>query len=371
MSSRFSIFIPVYRESEFLEPLLVNLVADLYENKEIIVVVDEPTEKSLSLADKYSNKVRFVWNGERRGKVNVLNEVVEQSTGDILFFLDSDIILDNNTETILETISREIENAEIVEVKKDVIRDSFLARIVSYDYMGFNFTNWFFSRKLNRCVGLNGAAFAIKREAFMTLGGFRKVIMEDLDIGTRSFIKGIRYKFMKNIRIYTKAPSSWNDWYKQRKRWALGSALWFKEYFKDFVRIAKAHPGVLLPALLLIFPCLPFFLVTLIMPDEIFLKTVYFSLLLLSTQTTLLLTPAAFTSTSLAIFRNLTLMVGGIGAYSSFFYMLSRKMGCPFNPLEFLLFYLVYSPLWLLIIVTNLSRVCLKQKTASIDWKYE
>jgi cellulose synthase/poly-beta-1,6-N-acetylglucosamine synthase-like glycosyltransferase len=236
--------------------------------------------------------------------------------------------------------------------------------------MGFNFTNWFFAKKLNRCVGLNGAAFAIRRETFMTLGGFRKVIMEDLDIGTRSFINGVRYKFMKNIRIY-KAPSSWKDWFKQRKRWALGSALWFKEYFRDFVKIAKTHPGVLLPALLFIFPCLPFFLVTLVMPDEFFLKIVYFSLLLLSTQTTLLLTPVAFTSTSLAIFRNLTLMVGGIGAYSSFFYMLSRKMSYPFNPLEFLLFYLVYSPLWLLMIITNLSKVCLKQKTAAIDWKYE
>jgi glycosyltransferase involved in cell wall biosynthesis len=118
MSFRFSIFIPVYKESELLEPLLNNLVADQYENKEIIVVVDEPTEKSFSLASKYSGKVRFVWNGERKGKANVLNEVVEQSTGDILFFLDSDIILDSNTENTLETISREIKDAEIVEVKK-------------------------------------------------------------------------------------------------------------------------------------------------------------------------------------------------------------------------------------------------------------
>ena len=369
MSSRFSIIIPVYKESEFLEPLLVNIIADPYENKEIIVVVDEPTEKSLSLAGKYTNKVRFIWNGERKGKVNVLNEVVEQSTGDILFFLDSDISLDTKIKNMLKTINLEIEDAEIVEVKKDVIRDSFLARIVSYDYMGFNFTNWFFSHKLNRCVGLNGAAFAIKRETFIALGGFRKVIMEDLDIGTRSFIKGIRYRFINNIHIYTKAPSSWNDWFKQRKRWALGSALWFKEYFRDFVRIAKAHPGVLLPALLFVFPYLPFFLVTLVMPDEILVKATYFLLLLLSTQTTLLLTPAAFTSMSLAVFRNLFLMTGSVGACSSLFYLLSRKIGSSFNLLEFVLFYLLYSPLWLLLIITNLSKVCFKQKTANIDWK--
>jgi biofilm PGA synthesis N-glycosyltransferase PgaC len=369
MSSRFSVLIPVYRESEFLEPLLDKLAADPYENKEVIVVVDEPTEKSLGLAGKYLGKVRFIWNGERKGKANVLNDVVEQSTGDILFFLDSDIILDGNAESLFESIRGEIEDAEIVEVKKEVIRDSFLARIVSYDYMGFNFTNWFFSKRLNRCVGLNGAAFAVKRETFMALGGFRKVIMEDLDIGIRSFIKGVRYRFAKNTRIYVKAPSSWTAWFRQRKRWAMGSALWFKEYFRDFVRIAKAHPGVLLPALLFVFPTLPFFLATFLTPDDVYFKTFYVSLLLLSTQASLLLPPTSFTSTSLVIFRNIFLMVGSIGAYSLVFYLLARKMGCSFNLLEFALFYLVYSPLWLLIIIANLGKVCLGQKTSNIDWK--
>ncbi len=369
MLPKISVFIPVYRESEFLDPLLSRLLEDRYERKEVFVVVDEPTEKSVCLADKYSGKVTFVLNGLRKGKVNALNDIVAKSTGDVLFFLDSDTVLDSGLEALFGQISKEIEDAEIVEVKKDIIRDSFLAKIVSYDYLGFNFTNWFFSKKLSRCLGLNGAAFAIKRETFKILGGFRKVIMEDLDIGTRSFLNGVRYKFVKNICVYTKAPSSWSSWVKQRKRWAFGSALWFKEYFRDLVRMAKSHPSVLLPALFFIFPFLPFFLLTLFMPDEIFVKAFYFSLLLLSTQATLLLAPAALTSASLAIFRNLTFIIGGFGAYSAFFYFLSRKMGNPFNPLEFLVFFLIYSPLWFLMIIASLSRVCFKQKTGEIDWK--
>jgi len=369
MPCQFSIIIPVYQESDLLETLLDKLIENKYENKEIVVVVDEPTERSLILANKYSNKARFVLNGERKGKANVLNEVVEDAKGDILFFLDADTNLGSNSENIFEVISREIKDSEVVEIKKDIIRDSFVAKIVSYDYLGFNFTNWLFSKKLSRCLGLNGAAFAIKRETFKILGGFRKVIMEDLDIGTRSFLNGVRYKFVKNICVYTKAPSSWSSWFKQRKRWAFGSALWFKEYFRDLVRMAKSHPSVLLPALFFIFPFLPFFLLTLFMPDEIFVKAFYFSLLLLSTQATLLLAPAALTSASLAIFRNLTFIIGGFSAYSAFFYFLSRKMGNPFNPLEFLVFFLIYSPLWFLMIIASLSRVCFKQKTGEIDWK--
>jgi len=368
MPPKISIFIPVYRESECLELLVNRLLEDPYEEKETFIVVDEPTEKSLSLASKYSGKVHFVFNGARKGKANALNEAVAQSTGNILFFLDSDTTFEDGLEEVLSQISREIGDAEIVEVKKDVVRDSFLARIVSYDYLGFNFTNWFFSRKLHRCIGLNGAAFAVKREAFTSLGGFRKVIMEDLDLGTRSFLNGLRYKFVKNIRIYTKAPSSWAGWFKQRKRWALGGALWFKEYFRDFMKITKKHPGVLLPSLLFVFPCIPFFVATLLMPDDVYVKAFYFILLLLSTQTNLLISPVAFTSTTLALFRNLTFMVSGAGVSTSFFYFLSRKMGNTFNPLEFLVFYLLYSPLWFIMVFINLLKVCFGRETEKLDW---
>ena len=47
MSKKVSVFIPVYRESPFLESLLDSLVNDPYEYKEIHVVIDEPTDKRI------------------------------------------------------------------------------------------------------------------------------------------------------------------------------------------------------------------------------------------------------------------------------------------------------------------------------------
>ena len=369
MLPAFSIFIPVYRESDLLKPLLESLLADPYEKKEIFVVIDEPTEKSFSIVREFSGSVYFIWNGKRKGKANVLNEIVKKSTGEILFFLDSDTLIDESSESFLQRIAEEMTDADIIEMKKKVIRDSFLARIVSYDYLGFNFTNWFFSHKLKRCLGLNGAAFAIKRKAFEDLGGFRRVIVEDLDIATRSFIKGLTYKFLKDISISTKAPSSWSKWFEQRKRWGIGSALWLKEHFQNILRIVKNHPGVLLPSLLFIFPSLPFFLFTLFMPDELYIKALYVSMLILSTQATLLLPPMAFTSTSIAFVRNLLVMISSVGAYSAVFYMIARKLGFIFNPVEFMIFYIVYSPIWLLIIIASLVKVYMGQKNLDINWK--
>jgi len=369
MFPTFSIFIPVYRESDLLKPLLERLLADPYEEKEIFVVIDEPTTRSFSIVREFSDRVYFIWNGKRKGKANVLNEIVTKSTGEILFFLDSDTLIDENPGGFLHRIAEEMRDADIVEMKKKVIRDSFLARIINYDYLGFSFTNWFFSHKLGKCLGLNGAAFAIKRKAFEELGGFRRVVVEDLDIATRSFLKGLKYKFVDNISISTKAPSSWREWFEQRKRWGIGSALWLKEHFRSIIKIVKDHPGVLLPSLFFIFPSLPFFLFTLIMPDEIYIKAIYVSMLVLSTQANLLLPPTAFTSTSLAFMRNLFAMIGSFGVYSTLFYIIARKLGFIFNPVEFMIFYIVYSPLWLLIIIASLTKVYVGYKKLDIDWK--
>jgi cellulose synthase/poly-beta-1,6-N-acetylglucosamine synthase-like glycosyltransferase len=371
MSHKISIFIPVYRESCFLEPLLNSLLNDSYKNKEILVVVDEPTQGSLDVSEKFSDKVHFIFNGKRKGKANVLNEIVNESTGDIFLFLDSDVLLDTkeNDESFLEAIAKEMDDAEIVEVKKGVIKDSFISRIASYDYLGFNLTNWYFSRRIGRCLGINGAAFAIKRETFESLGGFRRVICEDLDIATRSFIKDARFKFMDKITAYTRVPSSWKEWFNQRKRWGVGAAFWFKENFKLLKRVLKEHPEVAIPSLLFIFPALPLLLINLFMPDDLYTKMLYISLILLSTKTNLLLPPTALTSTTISTLKSFFVVIGNLIASSIIFYLFARRIRFHFNPMEFTIFYFIMAPLWLLIMITSLIRVYTKPENIKIDWK--
>jgi cellulose synthase/poly-beta-1,6-N-acetylglucosamine synthase-like glycosyltransferase len=371
MLHKISIFIPVYRESCFLEPLLTGLLNDPYGNKEIIVVVDEPAQRSLDISRKFSDKVNFIFNGKRKGKANVLNEIINKSTGDIFLFLDSDVLLDakENGGSFLEAIAEEMEDAEIVEVKKGVIKDSFISRIACYDYLGFNLTSWYFSRRIGRCLGVNGAAFAIKRETFEALGGFRRVICEDLDIATRSFINNVRFKFIDKVTAYTRVPSSWREWFNQRKRWGIGAAFWFKENFKLLKRVLKEHPEVAIPSLLFIFPALPLLLMNLFMPDDLYTKMLYVSLILLSTKTNLLLPPTALTSTTISTLKSFLIVIGNLIASSTIFYIFARRIRFHFNPIEFTIFYFVMAPLWLLIIVTSLIKVYTKPENIKIDWK--
>jgi len=370
MPCKISIFIPVYRESSLLEGLVRRLLEDPYKDKEIFVIIDEPTPESLRLARSFEGKVDFILNGKRKGKVNALNEAVKRSSGEVLLFLDSDLHVNLESKSFLEAIATGLEETDLVDVKKEVIRESLKARLVSYDYLGFNIASWLLSRTLKRCLGLNGATFAIRRDAFEDLGGFRRVVSEDLDIGVRAFLKGLKFKYLEDVKVQVKAPSSWGEWFKQRKRWGIGIALWLKENFRVLIRAVSEYPTILLPSLLLVFPSLPLLMMSLIVPDEFYMKALYIPLLLLSTHFSLLLPPIALTSTTIFLARNLFLSIGSLGVYSFIYYLLAQKIKYTFNPLEFALFYLLYSTLWLMIVIVSIIKVCvLKQEDLSIDWK--
>jgi|GEM_PF-142999 len=369
-SGKISILIPVYRESDLLEPLIEDLLKDPYEEKEIFVIIDEPTQKSLDLSKRFSGEnVHFIFNGVRKGKANVLNEIAKKSKGDILLFLDSDVLIEKNGESFLKAVASEMNDADILEIKKGIIRNSFVAKVASYDYLGFNFTSLYFSRSIGRCLGINGAAFAVKKSTFEELGGFRRVICEDLDIATRSFTNGARFKFAENISVHTKAPSSWREWFIQRKRWGIGAAFWFKENLRILKYAVRKYPKVIIPSLLLIFPALPIMLANLFIPDDLSLKMLYVSLILLSTKMNIFMPPTALTSTTLLMLRNFLIFLGSLATYSTTFYLIARKLHFHFNFLEFTVFYFIAAPLWLLIIVVSLIKVYVKPHNIKVDWK--
>ena len=125
-----SVFIPIYENSDSLEELLEELTNDPYKNKEIFVTIDKPNEKSLEVTKKYGSKVNFTLNGQRRGKVDALNSAVKISEGEILVFLDSDVKL-GDSKDFLGVIEREMEGVDILDVKKKIVRDSFMPRMVN------------------------------------------------------------------------------------------------------------------------------------------------------------------------------------------------------------------------------------------------
>ena len=361
-----SVFIPVYENSDLLEELLEELTNDSYENKEIFVTIDNPNEKSLEVAKKYESKVNFILNEQRRGKVDALNNAVKISEGEILVFLDSDVKLGNSN--FLGEIEREMEGFDVLDVKKKIVRDSFIARMVNYEYVSFNLANYLYSKMIKRCFGINGAAFAIKRETFEEVGGFSKVVSEDLDIAVKTLLKNKQFKYTDKVEVYTKAPSNWRSWLAQRKRWGIGTGLWIKDHWRDLIKYAAKYPHVAIPSIIILFPTLIPITLNYVFSNFLGYKILDFVLMLLATRFSFLIPFLFSASMALVLLTSLANLFISFLLFSALFYSASRKLKLHFNFLEFLIYYFFYQPLAFFTLIVGIITPFLSSKY-KVDWK--
>lgn len=362
-----SVFVPVYKNDDLLEELLEGLTNNSYEQKEIFVIIDEPTEKSLEIAKKYAKKVKFILNEQRKGKVDALNNAVKISKGEILVFLDSDVKL-VNPKKFLETIEREINEVDLLDVKKKIVRDSFISKMVNYEYVSSNFANYLYSKLVKRCFGINGAAFAIKREAFEEVEGFSKVISEDLDIAVKVLLKNKRFKYTKKVQVNTKAPSNWRSWLAQRKRWGIGTGLWLMNHWRNLIKYVAKYPHVAIPSIIILFPTLIPMVLNYAFSNFLGYKILDLVFMLLAIRFSFLI-PFFFSFSMIIVL--LTSFVNffiSFLLFSALFYASSRKLKLHFNFLEFLIYYFFYQPLAFFTLIVGIITPFLFSKY-KLDWK--
>jgi cellulose synthase/poly-beta-1,6-N-acetylglucosamine synthase-like glycosyltransferase len=357
----------VYRESDQLEPLIRTLIADPYPDKEIVVCVDEPTQKTEATIVALGDLVKFRVSSERLGKVAALNKAVDETPCDALLFLDSDVEV--RQEGFVGRVVEEMGSFDLIEIKKKIIRDSFIARIVNYDALSANFTSFLFSKYLGRCLAFNGSAFAIKRGAWETLNGFGREICEDLDMATRTYIAGLRFGYANGTEIHSKVSPRWGVWVKQRGRWSAGQAHWLKRHYRMLVKSIFEHPKVLLTALLIIFPSLPMMAITFAFPDTLYVDAISFGLILFAGRRLFLMPPVVAMLLSVATLKAFTVVAILFTAFTVVFYYFARRLGYVFSLLEFAFFFFVYNPLWLTISIASLIRVIIWKNGLKLDWK--
>ena len=364
-----SVFIPVYEGSSLLEPLLEKLTCEGEDDKEIFVCIDKPNEESLKVVKRFRGKAHFLLSKERRGKVEALNSAVQLSRGKILVFLDADVEI-SDCASFLQAVRTAIRDADIVDFKKKIILDSFVSRMVNYEYVGSNLACYLFSKLVGKCFGIGGTAFAIRREAFEEVGGFSKAVSEDLDLAVKALLSNKSYKYEDKVEVCTKAPSNWKNWLNQRKRWGIGTGLWIKKYWRKLVAYIAKYPHVAFPCAVMIFPTfVPFlfgYVCTTLLKLQVQLHNIIPTVLAAQFNFTV---PSAIPESLLStLFTFLTNFFLGFSAFTGIFYTVSRKLGFHFNIAEFLIYYFLYQPIAALVLFTGIVRAFIHQNY-ELDWK--
>lgn len=349
-----------------MEPLLEKLACE-GDTKEIFVCIDKPNEESLKVVERFRGKARFLLSEERRGKVEALNSAVKLSRGKILVFLDADVEISDGA-NFLQTVRMAIRDADIVDFKKKIILDSFVSRMVNYEYVGSNFACYLFSKLVGKCFGVGGTAFAIKREVFEEVGGFSKVVSEDLDLAVKVLLKNKSYKYEDKVEVYTKAPSNWRSWLSQRKRWGIGTGLWIKKYWRKLVAYIAKYPHVAFPCAVMVFPTFVPLLFGYVCSTLLKVQLHNMIPTVLAAQCNFPV-PSAIPESLLSIFFTfLTNFFLGFLTFAVVFYLVSRKFGFHFNIAEFLIYYFLYQPIAALVLFTGILRAFISQNY-KLDWK--
>lgn len=365
-----SIFIPVYKESNQLEGML-NVLNKQDVSKEIFVTVDEPTEDfSEKLKQLKNEQVKFFVNKERKGKAKVLNDAANLASGNVLLFLDADVQVSDDPD-FLKKVIMEMKLTDVLDIKKEVSKGkSFLSRMAYYEYFTFNVSAWLSSKFMKKCPAVNGAAFAIKRETFEKVGGFRKVVAEDIDIATRVFIQDGSFAYTTDVEVKNVVYSEWSKWFKQRRRWAIGQALWTVDWYQDLAKKFVKKPQVFLPGLFFLYPSIAIFLVSALMPSNWMYNSLLFCSLLMSVKYNIMLPVFLMSLASANLLKFLVIMFSGFAFTAVTFYGLSRKIG--FNQMklhELFLYYFFYSNISIMIQVVGFVQVVALGKRSGPGWK--
>ncbi|OHY82209.1 glycosyltransferase family 2 protein [Marinobacter sp. AC-23] len=158
-----SVVIPAFNEEKYIEQCLIALKKQTYpKNKfEIIVIDNGSSDKTPELAENYADKVKILPNGNVGA---VRNYGAKNSTGEVLIFLDSDCIADENW------LERSVQMYSTA--PNTVLGGIYVCR----DNPNWVEKYWFLETGKDRVLenSLLGGCIIISRGNFELVGGFRE-----------------------------------------------------------------------------------------------------------------------------------------------------------------------------------------------------
>lgn len=177
-----SVVIPAYNEEKYLAKTLESVYAQSHPDFEfeVIVVDADSTDKTAEIGKRYGARVIKV---EKRTPGFGRQKGIEAAGGEIVVCLDADTLAPKD---LLKNIVLEFNNDASLVGITGIIKGyggSFHQRLI------YGLGNEIFARVslLLGKPGLHGQSFAVKKTAFMKIGGFRTEIYsnEDTDLGCR------------------------------------------------------------------------------------------------------------------------------------------------------------------------------------------
>jgi glycosyltransferase involved in cell wall biosynthesis len=207
-----SVIVPVYNAAQLLRQCLEAIRKSSYPSYEIIVVDDASTDNSAEIARGYGATVFQL--ARQSGPAAARNYGAKKATGDILLFIDSDVLI--KKETLATVVEDFVENPDIAAVfgsyDDDPAEKNFLSQ---YKNLLHHYVH---QQSKNEAVTFWSGCGAIRKDVFHSVGAFdekkySRPCIEDIELGYRLKRKGYRILLDKDLQV------------KHLKEWRLKSVL--------------------------------------------------------------------------------------------------------------------------------------------------
>jgi len=219
-----SIIIPAYNEEKVIAHTIEGLLETKYPKKEIIFVDDGSSDKTLSIAMQYKDKIK-VLHKENGGKASALNYGLIYATGEIVVIVDADTIIGRHS---LKEIVKGFEiNEHVAAVAGNIKvrnRVNWITKCQALEYItGIQIVRRAFD-VFGSITIVPGALGAFKKSLLAEAGSYGKeTIVEDFDQTIKLLKAGLITQGSSKATAYTEAPNTLHDFVAQRKRWYRGN----------------------------------------------------------------------------------------------------------------------------------------------------
>jgi GT2 family glycosyltransferase len=206
MSLFISVIIPVHNGGRFLNHCLAALIASSYQPYEIIVVDDASTDGRIELSQR--KEVRVFHLAHQSGPAAARNFGAKQAHGEVLFFVDADVVV--KTDTLARVATGFLNNSDISAVFGSYDDDPAEKNFISqYKNLYHHFVH---QRSNSDAQTFWAACGAIRREVFSAVGGFdqaqyTKPTIEDIELGYR--MRGMGYRILLDKQLQVKHLKHW------------------------------------------------------------------------------------------------------------------------------------------------------------------
>jgi glycosyltransferase involved in cell wall biosynthesis len=191
-----SIIIPLYNSEKTIEKCLTAVFNSTFQNLEVLVVDDDSKDNSVTIAESFPCRVlKLSYN---QGPSVARNWGARNAKGDVLLFIDSDIVIQRDTLSLFVDSLKSYSAVFGIYTKKPGT-DGLLSLYQNfYAHKSIRETKELTSMLYSYCVG-------IKRDVFNEAGGFDerwlRATFEDVELGLRVTENGHQIYLNKKIEV--------------------------------------------------------------------------------------------------------------------------------------------------------------------------